>query len=216
MYDLEQSILERRSTRRFLALPVPRGLIDESLALAQRAPSNSNIQPWRVVFAVGPARGRLERALLEEAGRGPPNVPPLPEAFQHHRRALGARVYGAMGIARHDKAGRAAAVLRNFEFFGAPLVGVVCMHRELGAADAVSVGMFLQTLVLALTARSLGTCVEVSVAGYPEVLRSELGIGAELSILCGLAVGYPDPEFPANGLDSGREPVERNVRFVGD
>jgi nitroreductase len=36
----------------------------------------------------------------------------------------------------------------------------------------MSVGMFLQTLLLALTARGLGTCVEVSIAGYPEVVRT--------------------------------------------
>ncbi len=34
--------------------------------------------------------------------------------------------------------------------------------------------MFLQTLLLALTARGLGTCVEVSVAGYPDVVRAEV------------------------------------------
>jgi hypothetical protein len=44
-------------------------------------------------------------------------------------------------------------VVRNFDFFGAPLVGIVSMHRELGPADAVSVGMYLQTLILALSAR---------------------------------------------------------------
>jgi nitroreductase len=45
-------------------------------ALAQLAPSNSNIQPWRIVFAAGPARARLVEALLEAARRGPPNIPP--------------------------------------------------------------------------------------------------------------------------------------------
>jgi hypothetical protein len=70
-----------------------------------------------------------------------------------------------MGIAREDKAGRAVAVMRNFEFFRAPLVGIVCMHRDLGPVDALSVGMFLQTLL-----------VEVSVAGYSEVVRSQLAI----------------------------------------
>jgi hypothetical protein len=46
-----------------------------------------------------------------------------------------------------------AAVLRNWEFFRAPVAGIVCMHRDLGPADALSVGMFLQTLLLALTER---------------------------------------------------------------
>jgi nitroreductase len=115
---------------------------------------------------------------------------------------------------REDKAGHAAAVLRNWEFFRAPLAGIVCMHRDLGPADALSVGMFLQTFLLTLTARGLGSCVEVSIAGYPEIVRAQLAIPAELSILCGLAIGYPDPDFPANQLHIGREPIEKNVLFL--
>src|SRR5215468_3863615 len=211
MFDLEQIIRERHSTRLFLPKPVPRDLVEEALALAVFAPSNSNIQPWHVVFASGPPRDRLVRALLEEAQRRPPNIPPLPESFKHFRSELGAQVYGAMGIPREDESGHAAAVLRNWEFFRAPLAGVVCMHEDLGPADALSVGMFLQTLLLALTARGLGSCVEVSIAGYPEIVRAELAIPEELSILCGLAVGYPDPDFAANKLHVGREAIERNA-----
>jgi nitroreductase len=61
--------------------------------------------------------------------------------------------------------------------------------------DSVGVGMFLQTLVLALTAHGLGTCVQVSIAGYPDMVRKQLEIPPELTILCGLAFGYPDPVF---------------------
>ena len=212
--DLDQAIKDRHSTRMFLPQPVPRELVDEALALAQCAPSNSNIQPWHIVFAYGAARDRLVTALLDEAKRRPPHIPPLPESFQHYRRELGAQVYGAMGIAIEDTAKHAAAVLRNWEFFRAPLAGIVCMHRDLGLPDALSVGMYLQTLLLALTERGLGTCVEVSVAGYTEIVRAQLAIPAELSILCGLAVGYPDPDFAANKLHIPREAVDKNVVFL--
>jgi nitroreductase len=215
MLDLDQAIRERHSTRMFLPhQPVPRELVDEALALAQCAPSNSNIQPWHIVFASGPCRDRLVAALLEEAKRRPPNIPPLPASFVHYRRELGAQVYGAMGIGIEDKARHDAAVLRNWEFFRAPLAGIVCMHRDLGPADAASVGMYLQTLLLALTERGLGTCVEVSVAGYPEIVRAQLTIPAELSILCGLAIGYPDPDFTANKLHVSREAIGKNVVFL--
>ena len=159
--DLDRVIEERHSTRMFLSKPVPRELVEEALALAQLAPSNSNIQPWHVVFVSGPPRDRLVTAMQEEAKRRPPNIPPLPEAFQHYRRELGVEVYGAMGIPIDDNAGHLTAVLRNWAFFNAPLGGIVCMHRDLGLADALSVGMFLQTLLLALTERGLGSCVEV-------------------------------------------------------
>lgn len=212
--NLDEAIKERHSTRMFLPKPVPRDLLDEALTLAQLAPSNSNIEPWHVVFVSGPPRDRLVAALLDEAQRQPPAGAALPEQFQHFRAELESQIYGAMGIAREDKVGRAAAILRNWEFFRAPVAGIVCLHRDLGLADALSVGMFLQTLLLALTERGLGSCVEVSVAGYPEIVRAQLAIPPELSILCGLAVGYADPDFPMNRVHVGREPIQNNVVFI--
>ena len=46
--------------------PVPRDLLDEALALAIRAPSNSNIQPWRLFLTTGPRRDRLVELAAEE------------------------------------------------------------------------------------------------------------------------------------------------------
>jgi nitroreductase len=186
------------------------------LELAVRAPSNSNVQPWHVAFTSGAARDRLVEALLEKARAEPPKVPELPPAFAHMRRDLGGQVYGSMGIARSDSAARRIAVLRNWEFFRAPVGGVVFMHEELGLVDSMGVGMFLQTLVLALTARGLGTCVQVSIAGYPEVIREQLGISAEMNILSGLAIGYPDPEFSGNSLRVGRDSLDEHVAFLDE
>jgi hypothetical protein len=87
------------------------------------------------------ARNRLKEALFKVADREAPHIPALPKAFEHYRYELGAEVYGSMGIPIADTARHAAAVMRNFDFFGAPLVGIVSMHRDLGPADALSVGM---------------------------------------------------------------------------
>lgn len=215
MYDLDDAITRRHSTRLFLRdRPVPRELVTEALELATRAPSNSNVQPWRVVFASGPARDRLVEALLKEAETGSPKVPALPQEFAHHRSDLGALLYGTMGVPRHDAEARRIAVLRNWEFFRAPLAGIVCMHRDLDYVDALGVGMFLQTLLLALTARGLDNCVQVSIAGYPDTVREQLDIGDDMRVLCGLAIGYPDPAFPANYLQVPRNPLADNVTFV--
>jgi nitroreductase len=215
MYDLDETILARHSTRLFLRdKPAPRELVIEALDLAIRAPSNSNIQPWRLVFNSGPARDRLVKALLEEAEKGEPRVPSLPEVFHHFRSDLGALVYGSMGVPRHDTEARRVAVLRNWEFFRAPLGAIVCMHRDLDYVDALGVGMFLQTFMLALTARGIGSCVQVSIAGYPDVIREQLGVVEDLRILCGLSIGYPDPDFPGNNLHTPRSPLEHNMVFV--
>jgi nitroreductase len=215
MTELGEVVRERRSTRLFLRdKPVPRELLDDALSLAMRAPSNSNIQPWRVFITSGPRRDRLVEALLEEASAGFPETTGIPEAFLPMRQELGALVYGSMGIARDDGEARRLARLRNWEFFRAPVGAVVCMHRDLGLVDSLGVGMFLQTLVLALTERGLGACVQVSIAEFAEVVRAQLEIPEALSVLCGLSIGYPDPAFPANNLATPRNPVEKNVVFL--
>jgi nitroreductase len=215
MTEFDEVVRERRSTRLFLRdKPVPRELLDEALSLAMRAPSNSNIQPWRVFIATGPRRDRLVEALLEAASAGFPETMGLPETFLPLRQELGALVYGAMGIARHDAEARRLARLRNWEFFRAPVGAVVCMHRDLGLVDSLGVGMFLQTLVLALTERGLGACVQVSIAEYPEIVRTQLDIPDDLIVLCGLSIGYPDPAFPGNSVAVPRNPVENNVVFL--
>src|SRR6478752_1819263 len=191
MTELDKVVRERRSTRLFLRdKPVPRELIEEALELAMRAPSNSNVQPWRVFIASGPRRDRLVEALVEEASVELPVTTGIPQSYLPLRQELGALVYGSMGISRHDKEGRRLAQLRNWEFFRAPVGAVVCMHRDLGLVDSLGVGMFLQTLLLGLTARGFGTCVQVSIAEYPEIVRAPLDIPDDLTVLCGLAIGY--------------------------
>ena len=176
-----------------------------------RAPSNSNVQPWRVFLASGARRNRLAAALAAEVRLHPPTNLGLPESHQHLRSQLGALVYGSMGVARDDRDGRWEAQLRNWDFFSAPVAGIVCMHRDLGLVDAVGVGMFLQTFLLALTSRGLDSCVQVSTALYPEIAREHLEIPDDLRVLCGVCIGYADNSFAANGLQIPRNPVPENV-----
>ncbi|BBZ53201.1 MULTISPECIES: nitroreductase [Mycobacteriaceae] len=216
MAEFGDVVRSRRSARKFLPdKVVPHELLEEALTLAVRAPSNSNTQPWHVFFATGAARARLSEALLAAVESTPPamDAAGLPQRFAHLRRDSGALVYGAMGITRDDAEGRWAARRRNWEFFGAPVAAVVCMHRDFGDVDALGVGMFLQTLLLALEERGVGSCVQVSIALYPDVLRAQLDIPEELTILCGISIGYADPGFPANNLDIPRNPLNENFVF---
>jgi nitroreductase len=213
--ELEQAVRARRSIRLFHAnKPVPRDLVIDALELAIRAPSNSNTQPWHLVLASGAARDRLAANLMAVAATRDPDIPPLPAVFDQVVFDLGVKLYGSLGVARDDAGGRRKARLRNYCFYDAPLAGVVCMHRELRHVDSLGVGMFLQTFLLALTERSLGSCAQMVIAGFPDVVRETLGIPDQYEILCGLAIGYPATDFPTNNLDIGRNPLEKNVIFI--
>jgi len=216
---LSEAIRTRHSTRLFLPRPVPHSSLERALEAARHAPSNSNTQAWRLFIATGPALQRLTGALVHAASAGEePSFPGLPPSFAPYRSALGAQVYGkeGWGLARDDMEGRKAATLRNFDFFGAPVVVVVGMSTELEGEEALSVGMYVQTLLLALTAQGLGSCVEIAIAGYPEIVRREMGIPEDMRILCGIAVGYEDTSARVNGIRSKREGVDKTTVWVNE
>lgn len=214
--SLEHCIRHRHSIRFYKTDPVDPKVLRECLALAQLAPSNSNIQNWRLTIASGAARDRIVNALKDAATTHGPNVPSLPEKFKHFRSEFGHILYGEQGygIPRHDKEGAQWASLRNYEFFDAPVVAVITMHEDLVPVDAMSVGMFVQTLMLALTERGLGACLQVSVTGYPEVLREHFGLEGDQLILCGMAIGWPAEGNKVNELVVPRDELQEQVAFL--
>jgi hypothetical protein len=56
---IDQLVRTRRSIRRFTDRPVSKKLLLETLDVAGRAPSNSNMQPWRVYLVGGAAKDEL-------------------------------------------------------------------------------------------------------------------------------------------------------------
>jgi nitroreductase len=221
--DLFAVVGRRRSVRGFHPdRPVPRVTLERIFAAAQRAPSWCNIQPWRVVVTSGAATRRLTERLLAAAAAGAPepDVPfpfVYPEPYKQRRLECAVALYGAMGVARGDGAGRHAAWMRNYAAFDAPHVAIVSMDRRFGLYAALDVGCWLGTLLLAATAEGVATCPAASLATFPQVLREELAIpdGPDgEQILFGVALGYEDEAVAANRCVTTREPLSANVRFV--
>lgn len=217
--ELAASLEARRSARAFRPEPVPEASLRRLFAMAQRAPSWCNIQPWRVWVTSPPATAAVSAALQAAARSGlpAPDVPwpgVYPEPYQGHRRACGHALYSAMGIARDDKQARHGAWLRNYELFDAPHLAVVARERILGEYASLDVGVWLGYLFAAAGSLGIDTCAMASVAAYPAPLRRTLGIPDDLVILFGIALGRADAGAPANACRTDRDPLDVNVRFV--
>jgi len=52
--------------------------------------------------------------------------------------------------------------------------------------------------------------------GYPDVLRKELDIGEGLTLLAGLAIGWPEEGNKVNSVLAGREEFEKHVVWTED
>lgn len=50
-----------------------------------------------------------------------------------------------------------------------------------------------------------------SVAGYPEVLKRELGLVGDVNFLSAIAIGYEDLNYVGNDLSMRRDPWKNNV-----
>lgn len=219
--SLIDGIRQRRSVRGFLPQPVATATLREIFALAGRAPSNCNVQPWEVHVASGAARDALRERMVARALAGEPmqaDFDTMPEVRDSHRQRqveCAQAMYGAMGIARGDKVGRQRAALRNFELFDAPHVAFIGMRREYGTSMAVAVGMYAQTLMLAMTAHGIGSCAMGTMAYYAPDVHALLGIPDDIGILFGIAFGHEDAAVPANATRTSRVPVDENVHFHG-
>ena len=185
------------------------------LAIASRAPSGSNIQPWKVHVLAGPALARLTDALGAAHGSGVPEgreyeYYPLTwrAPYQERRRTVGWQLYELAGVARGDRAAGQRQRGRNYAFFGAPVGLVFTIDRDLEQGSWLDYGMFLQGLMVAARGFGLDTCPMAAIANYPGIVRRELGIPGDEVVVCGMALGVADPAEPTNALVAAREPVE--------
>ncbi|HEX5093297.1 MAG TPA: nitroreductase [Burkholderiales bacterium] len=217
-------MLSRRSLRAFTSEPVPRETVERILALASRAPSGSNIQPWRVIVVGGEARERLAAAMHaeymrhgEEGWKREYDYYPTQwrEPYLGRRRKIGWDLYGLLGIGKGDRARTQVQHARNYLFFDAPVGLVITLERDLPVGAWLDTGMFLQNVMLAARAFGLDTCPQAAIASAHAVLRRELGIPEAEIVVCGMALGHARADAVENGLVTAREPVSGFARFVG-
>jgi nitroreductase len=205
-----EAVRGRRSVRRFLTTPVPLGVIREILNEAARAPSGTNIQPWKVHVVAGAARDQLSEAVLEAADADQrcdeyAYMPAtLREPYLSRRRQIGFELYRLYGIERTDLSARKEAALRNYKFFGAPVGIFFTMDSDLLHGSWLDCGMFMQNVMILARAYGLETCPQQAWCEYGRIVHEQLNIPDEQIILSGMAVGYQDPDAPENKLESPR------------
>jgi nitroreductase len=218
---VEDAITSRRSMRRFLPDPVERKTVEHLLAVASRAPSGTNIQPWKVIVVAGEAKEKLSAAILEAHDVGGENKReynyyPLEFSEVHlaRRRKIGWDLYGLLGIEKGEKDKMHAQHRRNFMFFDAPVGLMFTIARDLQIGSWLDYGMFIQNIMIAARGMGLHTCPQAAFANYHDIIREQLGIPEDEVVICGMSLGAADPDAIENTLVTEREPVEGFATFM--
>ena len=219
----DEVVLGRRSIRGYLDKPVERALIEEVLSLAMRSPTSMNTQPWHFHVITGAPLDRIRQGNTQRILAGEPDSREFRRghAFEgiHRERQVGVakQLFAAMGIERHDKDARQDWVLRGFRQFDAPVCVIVTYDRELGDSDdtAFDCGAVTTALVNAAWSRGLGCVINSQGIMQSPVVREHAHIPDAEVIMKAVAMGWPDPDFPANKVISERKSVADAARFVG-
>ena len=218
--SLLDAISQRRSVRGYKPDLVSQDVLDEIFSLAQKSPSNCNVQPWRVLLASGgqcnELRDKMKKAFMSGSAMNPDfsALPKFEGLMRNRQMECAHALYGAMGIERGDRVGRMQATARNYEFFNAPHIAFICMDKSFSPAIAVDVGMYAQTLMLLLTAYGIGSCAQASVAYYPDLVREYFDEPDNSGILFGISFGYEDVDVKANDARTSRASLDEVIKTV--
>jgi nitroreductase len=218
---VDEAITSRRSVRAFLPTPIDEATIRDILAVAARAPSGTNMQPWRAYVLSGETKARVADAILNSGIRAEKAVwdeykyypDQFFEPYQSRRRKVGFDLYGHLGIQRREVERMRAQHDRNFVFFDAPVGMIFTIDRRLNMGSWIDYGMFLENIMIAARGRGLHTCPQAAFAPYHTQIRPILGITPEEVVVCGMALGYEDVSKPENDLRTERAPLEDWVTF---
>ena len=222
MLSVDEAIMTRRSVRAFLPdEDVPRETVEHILEVAARAPSGTNTQPWQVHVLTGAAKQNLTDAILEAFHNEPEKyshdreyyLPEFREPYLARRRKVGWDLYGLLGIEKGNKEKMHAQHGRNFLFFDAPVGLIFTIDRALQVGSWLDYGMFLENIMVAARGLGLHTCPQAAFANYHAIIREQLGISEDEVVVCGMSLGYADPDAIENTLVTEREPVEGFTTF---
>jgi len=220
---VDHAITSRRSVRAFLPTPVARETVEAILDVARHAPSGTNTQPWKVHVVSGEARARLSDAILR-AYDDPAVARTHTNEYDYYpkewvspyvqrRRKVGWDLYGLLGIGKADRAAMHRQHGRNYRFFDAPVGLLFTIDRVMRQGSLIDYGMFLQNVMVAARARALDTCPQAAFMQFHRIIEEQLGIPESEMFVCGMSLGYSDPEKLENQLRTEREPVSAFTRF---
>ena len=222
---VDAAITTRRSLRAFLPTPVPRETIEQILAVASRAPSGTNTQPWRVYVLTGDAKTELSRKIAA-AFNDPAERATHTEEYDYYptewkspfidrRRKVGWDLYGLLDIGKTDKVRMHAQHGRNYDFFDAPVGLMFTIDRVMRQGSWLDYGMFLQSIMIAARGRGLDPCPQAAFMQFHRIISAHIGAPDNEQVVCGMSLGYADPHAVENTLVTEREPVSSFARFLG-
>ena len=191
--SLGEAMFSQRAIRRFKPDPIPDEDLHAALEAATKAPSGSNLQPWRFLVIRDPELKEKFGKLYHEAwwakrrdqGIFPKDIPPGKGTIQSARQLA-------------DEIGQA------------PVIVLVCATSQ-GPASMASVVPAAQNLLLAARGQGIGGVLTTLHPDVDERVQQLLNMPAEAQVVYCVPLGYPRGRFGP----TQRKPLSEVVAYNG-
>lgn len=221
--SVSEAVKARYTCRSFLPdRDVPDEVVARILDKARQAPSGGNLQPWHAWVLRGERLKALQDAIANAASEGERGgqqeyrIYPkdLQEPYWSRRHKCGEDLYSAIEIPREDKPARYRQLAKNYECFGAPVLLMFALGREMEPGQWSDIGMFMQTIMLLAIEEGLHTAPQEAWAQWNDIVRQHVPIPDGLIFFSGMSIGYENKDHPINQWRTDRAPMDELVTFL--
>lgn len=213
----QESLLNRRSIRKYLKAPVAPDLLKKIMTAATWAPSGGNGQPWRFYVTTGAKRDEFIGAMIGASG---PDAPTAEEfnrvttpTFEEGLRLVWKGSVSEAELKKFEQDSHRHNHFGSIRFFDAP-VAIVVAKTHVGGSS-LDIGAAVENLLIAAQAEELGTCWLGIPLMYRDTIRKVLDIPENEDLVTCVSLGYPDMGSPINRGERTRLPHDQTVHYLG-
>lgn len=183
-----KTVNDRHSVRDFSNKPIKKEDLEKIVAIAGRASSWANVQPWKVVVATGKSLEEIRNYHMNGAAERS-EFPSL------HRKSMGKRGQRNLrtwssGIRRFMGTDIKDMYDDSNRMFNAPAVAYLLLPKEITPWTVYDLGAFGQTLMLAAKDLGIDSMPAEELVLNPSKLHEILEISDDYVIAMGIGLGY--------------------------
>ena len=211
--DLLELMKKRKSIRHFTPEQPTKEVILECLEAALWAPNPTSQQPWRFIVLTGAKLRKVITVIEENYAEALQNkeqqpAPPLSDKMTKILNGRKEKAFQQMISFIKEKGMDMHALGKgNFNFHNAP-VGIIFATYPWKDQNFLKCTVSaMENLLLAATAKGLGTCWINVVSICQDYIKKSLNLPEELILVDGVALGYPVADSSLNQLPRERLPV---------
>ncbi|WP_407410168.1 nitroreductase family protein [Methanobrevibacter sp.] len=189
-----------------------KGIVD----IARLTPSWANTQPWNVHIACGETLEKIRETWIEKNNdeiRGNSDLP-VGHSEDFGERGLNNIMTNANAITEFIGGPEDLSRLPHL-LFNAPAIAYLTVPKTAPMWSVYDLGTFSMSLMLAATEKGINSVPAYELVKYPDVLRENMDIDDDESIIVGIALGYASENI-INKYRSPRLEVEDILKIYND